>query len=148
MSLIIRIFKISAKKGIGVQELINGIIELLPLPRILDTKNKHIYPVLDSENNNKSENIIPNKFKLKKNIISNTQLFRGLIFDSWFIPNKGVYYFLRVFNGSIKIGSQFVFQDFEDVYKILEVGKNVPNPSEVNKIDEGSIGYFFCEISI
>ncbi len=114
------IFKISAKTGKGVKELLEAVIRIIPPPS--------------------KEPAVPLE----------TQSERALVFDSLFHEHKGVIAFVRVFStegGSVSGGDGFKSgQDAKLIavnenFKIKEVGCFFPELKPVEKITAGEMGY-------
>jgi len=66
---------------------------------------------------------------------------RALIFDSKYDPYKGVIAFVRVFDGQIKKGEKISLLQSQAQGEIKEVGIFKPEPSGIEKLSAGEIGY-------
>jgi GTP-binding protein LepA len=79
----------------------------------------------------------PKKFAAQEN----ESALRGLIFDFQYSDHQGVIVFLRMFDGSIKKGSELEFAQTGRRFTALEVGTFSPKPKATPMLGEGSIGY-------
>ena len=104
------ILLVSAKAGIGIEELLDSIVERIPAPK--------------SENDN----------------------LQALIFDSIFDSYKGVVCYVRVFNGSIKVGDKIKMKATDAIYEVVEVGVNTPRPTKRESLFAGEVGYITASI--
>jgi GTP-binding protein LepA len=73
-------------------------------------------------------------------------LLRALIFDSWFDSYQGVVVLVRVKDGVVKKGDKIRFMATERDYEVLRLGKNLPFPSAVEKLESGEVGFIICGI--
>jgi GTP-binding protein LepA len=133
------VYLISAKLGIGVEELLSAVIEKIPPPRInADTtrintdKNNPYESVLDPY---KSVNDNPHKSAL------DPRQSVGLVFDSHFDSYRGIVLHLRIFNGSFKALDEVYLRQAKYKFKILEAGIFKPELYKRETLDEGMIGY-------
>ncbi len=108
------ILEISAKTGIGVDKLLEKIVEKIPAPQPLS-----IY---------------------RYNEPSQTSL-RALIFDSIFDPYQGIIAYVRVFEGGIKKGEMIYFMASGAKGEVLEAGIFSPQRKPKDRLDVGEIGY-------
>ena len=101
----------SAKSGMGVKEILEKVIEEVPVPR---TKNEPYT--------------------------------KALIFDSVFDSYRGAIAYVRVFEGSIKLGDKIKFMKTEQIYEITELGvfgiKRVPT----KELETGQVGYIIASL--
>ncbi len=81
-----------------------------------------------------------------KDELSDSSIFRGLIFDFKYSNHKGVVVFVRVMNGKAKRGDSLVFQVGKERFAPMEVG--IFSPEEVSKDElvSGEIGYLVTGI--
>ena len=102
---------ISAKNGIGIQDVLEAIVKKVPAP-------------------NGDEN----------------KPFKALVFDSVYDPYRGVIIFVRVKDGSVKVGDTIEFMATKGVYQVTEVG--IRNPKEVKKdcLSAGEVGWIAASI--
>lgn len=112
------IFEVSAKTGIGTEELLKAVIEKIPDPnvgndpRVVPKQVGHIGPTL-----------------------------QGLIFDSYYDSHRGVIAFVRVFGGSFKKGQKVKLAAAKKEFEIMEVGNFLPELKAVDILSNGEIGY-------
>ncbi len=111
------IFKVSAKTGEGVKELIEEIIRRIPAPQLRPGLNK-------GESEQKA-----------------WPFAQALIFDSSLDPYKGVVATVRMFSGQIKVGEQIKFLATETQAEILQIGYLTPSPKYVNELSSGEVGF-------
>ncbi|MEK9170430.1 MAG: GTP-binding protein, partial [Patescibacteria group bacterium] len=106
------ILKVSGKTGEGVEALLKKVIEQVPPPKIYN---------------------IPGGGK--------DNIFRALVFDSFYHEHKGVVAEVRVFNGGINNDSTAHLIAAGIDFKIKELGSFVPELKTGEKIENGQIGY-------
>ncbi|MEG0799335.1 MAG: translation elongation factor 4 [Bacilli bacterium] len=75
-----------------------------------------------------------------------SDMFRALIFDSYYDTYKGVIALIRVFDGSIKVGDTIKLLSTKQEYEILELGKHTPFESKRDVLTTGEVGYFTAGI--
>ncbi|GIW66927.1 MAG: elongation factor 4 [Candidatus Parcubacteria bacterium] len=107
------IYLISAKTGIGVKDLLEGIIVKIPPPS-------------------------NNEFRVNN---SNNEQVQALIFDSHFDAYKGIIAYLRVFKGKIKSGEIYFLKSNNFKFKAIEVGIFTPEIRKTDYLKSGDIGY-------
>ncbi len=107
------IFRVSGKTGLGVEELLQAVIEKVPAPSA-------------------------NKFNLPPDGPDN---FRALIFDSFYHEHKGIVAAVRVFNGQVKDSDEVNLIATKTSFKIKELGHFAPKLSADKILEEGQIGY-------
>jgi GTP-binding protein LepA len=66
---------------------------------------------------------------------------RALIFDFQYSDHQGVIVYLRMFDGAIKKGDELEFAASGKNFKALDVGIFSPNPTPVEELAQGNIGY-------
>ena len=71
---------------------------------------------------------------------------RALIFDSQYDDYRGVVVYLRVFDGTLKIGDKIKMLGTRDEYIIADMGKFMPKPTKINELHSGEVGYFVAHI--
>ena len=105
------IYRVSAKTGQGVSELMEGIVRLTPPPA------------------SSALNIPANGKK------------QALIFDSVYDDHKGIIAYVRIFSGSFiqKENTKLVGANRQFIIK--EIGAFKPGPQPADKLSEGEIGY-------
>lgn len=105
------IYKVSAKTGTGVEELLNSVIKKVPSPK------------------SDKGGIVADSFS------------QSLIFDSYYDSHRGVIVFVRVFNGSFKKGQKVRLANLGTEFEVNEVGFFSPDLIKGEKIGAGEIGY-------
>ncbi|MBQ7892127.1 MAG: translation elongation factor 4 [Erysipelotrichaceae bacterium] len=102
---------ISAKNGIGIQDVLEAIVKKVPAP------NGDI-----------------------------NKPFKALVFDSVYDAYRGVIIFVRVKDGTVKVGDTIEFMATKGVYQVTEVG--IRNPKEVKKdcLSAGEVGWIAASI--
>lgn len=108
------VFRVSAKTGAGVSDLLQAVVEKVPPPK----------KSLGSDTRRAEDD----------------QLSRALIFDSLYDDHKGIIAFVRVFNGAFKAEDMKLIASGAG-FKAKEVGFFSPNLTVSQAIDEGEIGY-------
>lgn len=71
---------------------------------------------------------------------------RGLVFDFEYSSHKGIIVYQRVFDGTIKKGDQLRFIAGEKTFTANEVGVLNPEPTPVESLSTGEIGYIVTGI--
>jgi len=117
------IYEISAKMGMGVQKVLDAVIEKIPEPTFL-THN------LKLETEDATKKLQASSYKLQ-----------ALIFDSYYDTHKGVIAFIRVFGGSIKRGMEVKMAHEGGEFIVSEVGMFKPDLTTTDEIKDGEIGY-------
>jgi GTP-binding protein LepA len=121
------IFKISAKTGEGVPQLLQAIIEQIP----------NSLPAGDLPKGDKFQ--IPNKFQIQ---IPNNQIpARALIFDSFYDDHKGIIASVRVFSGEFNNTEDAYLIAADTKFKIKELGFFSPQLKPTKELKSGEIGY-------
>jgi len=72
--------------------------------------------------------------------------FKALIFDSWFDSYRGVIILVRVFDGSLRSGTQIELMACGASYEVEEVGFLTPKPQNVERLSAGEVGYVIAGI--
>lgn len=101
----------SAKTGVGIDELLNAIIEKIPAPK-------------GSVND-----------KLQ-----------ALIFDSVYDSYRGAVIWIRVVNGSVKIGDKIKMIGEDSAYEVTELGIHTPKEKKKDELRAGEVGYLCASI--
>lgn len=101
----------SAKTGVGIDELLNAIIEKIPAPK-------------GSVND-----------KLQ-----------ALIFDSVYDSYRGAVIWMRVVNGSVKIGDKIKMIGEDSAYEVTELGIHTPKEKKKDELKAGEVGYLCASI--
>ncbi len=71
---------------------------------------------------------------------------RALIFDSYYDNYKGVILFVRLMDGSVKVGDKIKTFLSNTTYDVTEVGAFAPNPTPKAKLSAGEVGYIAASI--
>lgn len=71
---------------------------------------------------------------------------KALIFDSFYDNFKGAICFVRVFEGSVKLGTKIQMMSTKNTYEVTEVGYFVPNMQPAQEIQAGEVGYICASI--
>ena len=74
------------------------------------------------------------------------QPLKALIFDSYYDNYKGVILFVRVMDGSVKVGDKIKTFLSNVVYDVTEVGAFTPNPTPKGVLKAGEVGYIAASI--
>ena len=112
-----QIFEISAKTGVGVENLLDAVIHNVPPPQ-----------------------------KTIKTEDDNSKVQRALIFDSYYDKYRGVIAFVRIFDGSFRKGSKVRLWATNIVFEIAETGVFSPDLKEKDNLTEGEIGYIITNL--
>ena len=110
------IFKISAKTGEGIPEVLEAVVRIIPSPSAV--YESHIAAVAEEE-----------------------MTARALIFDSHFDSFSGVVAHIRVFEGAFRKRERIAILAAKRDAEILEVGHFSPAPVRDEDISAGEIGY-------
>ncbi|MCF7830609.1 translation elongation factor 4 [Candidatus Gracilibacteria bacterium] len=111
------IYLVSAKEGHGVEDLLDAIVEKVPLP---------------AENN---------IFQTHTHVFEKKEETKALIFDSTFDSYRGVVSSVRVFQGEIKKGDKLKLLRSGKGIEALEVGFLNPEYSPTPALHTGEVGY-------
>jgi GTP-binding protein LepA len=71
---------------------------------------------------------------------------KALIFDSTYDDYRGVIVYVRVFDGCLRVGDGIRMMGAGEVYQIAEMGKFRPQPTLVNSLGAGEVGYLSAAI--
>lgn len=71
---------------------------------------------------------------------------QALVFDSYFDAYRGIIVFVRVKNGSIKVGDKIKFWATDKVYEVLECGVRTPKEVKKDALECGEVGWFAASI--
>lgn len=71
---------------------------------------------------------------------------KSLIFDSYYDNFKGAVSLIRVFEGSVKIGSKIKMMRTNQTYEVTEVGVFCPSPKPTQILRAGDVGYLSASI--
>ncbi|MBE3570104.1 MAG: elongation factor 4 [Bacillales bacterium] len=101
----------SAKAGIGIDEILEQIVEVVPPPE--------------------GDPDAPLK---------------ALIFDSLYDPYKGVIAYIRVVDGSVKVGDKIKMMATGKEFEVTEVGVLTPKPATRDELMVGDVGFLTASI--
>jgi GTP-binding protein LepA len=71
---------------------------------------------------------------------------KALIFDSVFDSYRGAIAYVRVFEGSIKVGDKIKFMKTEQVYEVTEVGAFQLKRIPMKELETGQVGYVIASL--
>ncbi len=71
---------------------------------------------------------------------------KALIFDSTFDDYRGVIAYIRIFEGHLSAGDKIRMMGTGDTYQIVEMGKFRPQPTRVDSMSAGEVGYISAGI--
>jgi len=75
-----------------------------------------------------------------------TKTLKAILFDSVYDFYRGVILFVRVFDGTIKLGDKILLMHQSKTYKVEEVGVFLPEPHKCDILTAGEVGYICCNI--
>lgn len=101
----------SAKTGVGIDELLDAIVEKIPAPKANDNEK-----------------------------------LQALIFDSFYESYRGAIIWMRVVNGTIKVGDKIKMVSTGTEYEVVELGKHNPKEEKKNVLTAGEVGYLCASI--
>lgn len=107
---------VSAKSGIGIEELLEAIVAKLPIP-----KNEFVE-------------------------IEHPDILKALLVDSWYDQYLGVVILARVFQGTIKKNMKVKMLSTGNKYIVDNVGYFTPKKIMCNSLDSGQLGFFTASI--
>ena len=125
------IFTVSAKTGLGVRELLEGIIAHCPSPKVLP---QNINNKTTNEAGNDTENLPEN--------LRNAPL-QALVFDSHYDPYRGVVLHIRIFCGTLRKGDRFrlMHSQNEKPYEVEDLGYFQIKLVSRSSLSAGEAGY-------
>jgi GTP-binding protein LepA len=71
---------------------------------------------------------------------------KALLVDSWYDPYLGVVVLVRVFDGTLRRGSQIVMMGTDASYEVDRIGVFRPKMTEVETLGPGEVGYITAQI--
>lgn len=71
---------------------------------------------------------------------------KALIFDSYYDSYRGVVCYIRVFEGTIKPGTNIKMMSTGKTYEVVEVGVNTSKQISLNKLEPGDVGFVTASI--
>ncbi|HMO35989.1 MAG TPA: GTP-binding protein, partial [Gemmatales bacterium] len=111
------VLKVSAKAGLGIEELFQAIVERIPDPSSRVSAEADQAPPL-----------------------------KALVYNSHFDSYKGVVVYIRVMEGEIKPGMKIRLMAGAQEYTVQEIGQFRPKPTTVPSLQCGQVGYFTANI--
>ena len=117
---------ISAKSGIGIEDVLEAIVNRLPAP-----KNKGKEERQDG---------------LEESQTRADEPLKALLVDSWYDQYLGVVILLRVFQGSIKKGQKIRMLSTKSTYNVDNVGYFTPKKVMCDELEEGQVGFITASI--
>ena len=71
---------------------------------------------------------------------------RGLLFDSWYDPYRGVVCLVRMVDGTLRRGQKIKFMYTGNVFEISEMGIFTPKAKAVDSLSVGEVGFFSANV--
>lgn len=71
---------------------------------------------------------------------------KALIFDSYYDNFKGAISMVRIFDGSVKVGSKIIMMRTGKSFEVTEVGVFSPAPRPIDELKAGDVGYIAASI--
>ncbi|MEA2490225.1 MAG: GTP-binding protein LepA [Acidobacteriota bacterium] len=71
---------------------------------------------------------------------------RGLLFDSWYDPYRGVVCLIRMIDGELRRGMKIKFLSTGREYEIAEMGIFTPKPKAIQSLGVGEVGFISANI--
>ena len=137
------IIEASGKTGIGIENILNAVIEFGPEPRIISGDG--VAPARRHGRSAPHTSVVTSGSP-RNNLGLRTQNTRALIFDSYFDDYRGVVLYVRVFEGEIDKNSEILMMAAETKGLALEVGVLTPKMSPREKLSVGEIGYIVTNL--
>ena len=145
------IIEASGKTGLGVDKILDAVVEDGPGPSLLRKSSKASGPVegirattgakIASEPcNDRRERSVP------ETGLSSLQVTKALIFDSYFDDYRGVVLYVRIFEGEIKKNAEILMIAAETKGLALEVGILTPKMTPKDSLKAGEIGYIVTNL--
>lgn len=134
------IIKISAKLGLGIEDVLEAIVERVPPPPVKTTRSSSTSPMPPPKavgNSNSHDGNGKNDQHSK----DEKPFFRALIFDSYFDTYRGVIVFFRVVDGKVREGDKLRFMASGAEYEVTELGVMTPKQVRVDALRAGEVGY-------
>ena len=72
--------------------------------------------------------------------------FKGLLFDSWYDPYRGVVVLIRVVEGCVQVGTRIHFMANSTEFVVEELGAFTPAPVRIQSLQAGEVGYLIAGI--
>ncbi|MBR3157148.1 elongation factor 4 [Candidatus Saccharibacteria bacterium] len=134
------IIEVSGKTGVGVDKILDAIIDWGPEPRLfrglpeVTTEDEGASPVTTGASDPSPE------------IILGSGPTRALIFDSYFDDYRGVVLYVRVFEGEIPKNAEIWMMGTKTRGEALEVGFLTPKMTPQEELEVGEIGYIVTNL--
>jgi GTP-binding protein LepA len=71
---------------------------------------------------------------------------RGLLFDSWYDPYRGVVCLVRMIDGELRRGMRIKFMSTGRDYEITDMGIFTPKPKSIQSLGVGEVGFISANI--
>ena len=71
---------------------------------------------------------------------------KAMIFDSWYDSYRGIIVLIRVMDGVIKKGDKVQFMATGKEYEIIEIGKFLPQVTQMEELGPGEVGFISASI--
>ena len=71
---------------------------------------------------------------------------KAMIFDSWYDSYRGIIVLIRVMDGVIKKGDKVQFMATGKEYEIIEIGKFLPQATQMEELGPGEVGFISASI--
>ncbi|HIZ89476.1 MAG: translation elongation factor 4 [Mucispirillum sp.] len=71
---------------------------------------------------------------------------KAMIFDSWYDSYRGIIVLIRVMDGIIKKGDKVQFMATGKEYEIIEIGKFLPQATQMEELGPGEVGFISASI--
>lgn len=117
------VLKVSAKAGLGIEELIQAVIERIPDPMVKVARSA------DSALSDSADEPL-----------------KALVYNSHFDSYKGVIVYIRIMEGDLKPGQKIKLMAGSQEYVVQELGQFRPKATSVQHLQRGQVGYFTANI--
>jgi GTP-binding protein LepA len=107
---------ISAKTGLGIQDVLEAIVQKLPPPRNSDDLDAPKKPL------------------------------KAMLVDSWYDPYLGVIILVRIMEGVLKVGQRIKMMNAGAVYDVDRVGVFTPKQELQKELNPGEVGFITASI--
>ena len=71
---------------------------------------------------------------------------QALVFDSYFDSFRGVVLLVRIFNGHISVGDEFMFLNSRKKFNVIELGVRTPSERKMQTLYPGEVGWISAAI--
>ncbi len=78
--------------------------------------------------------------------VTNTEVLKALVFDSWYDQYRGVVLQIRVFDGKLRVKDKITFCHSRKNYEVSYIGIFNPFEESVNELSGGMVGHIACGI--